>query len=393
MKKPSLIAALILLTSQIVFAQDGPTQIPSPEEPQRTTAASYEEQVLEIVNQERWTNGQLPPLKGNSLLDNAAETHSTNMAVRNFFDHCDLDTKDLPWDRMLDAGYSYNSAGENIAIGQQTPVSVMNSWMGSSGHRTNILSTSFREIGIGYYYQSDDQKNVRDDTNGDCNADTIYEYAYYRYWTQNFGRRNNVYPVVINREAYETETRQVNLYMYGQGWATEMRFRNENGTWSGWETYQPNKAWTLSAGNGIKTVNAEIRNGSGTVRSASDTIILNGIGPSLSVTPGEMGFALQHDGPLTQTLTLTIQNTGQEPFSWSLDENADWLFTSSAGGSLSAESITAIDITVSRNGQSLGVHHTTLTIDAGDADNSPQMVDVSFLITDQPPVFLPAILK
>ncbi len=100
MKKLLLIAALMLLTlTQLVSAQDGPVTIPSPEEPQQTAVdATYEEQVLEIVNQERWNNGQLPPLKGNTLLDNAAEGHSTNMAVRNFFAHCDLDTKTSPWE-------------------------------------------------------------------------------------------------------------------------------------------------------------------------------------------------------------------------------------------------------------------------------------------------------
>ncbi len=167
MKKLLLIAALILLTlTQLVSAQDGPVTIPSPEEPQQTAAgATFEEQVLEIVNQERWDNGQLPPLKGNQLLNNSAEGHSTNMAVRDFFDHCDLDTKKTFDQRIIDAGYNYWYAAENIAIGQQTPANVMSSWMNSSGHKANILSTNYREIGIGYYFQSNDQANVRDDTN------------------------------------------------------------------------------------------------------------------------------------------------------------------------------------------------------------------------------------
>ncbi len=199
--------------------------------------------------------------------------------------------------------------------------------------------------------------------------------------------------MVINREAYETETRQVNLYMYGAGWATQMRFRNENGTWSSWQAYQPNAAWTLSAGNGSKTVNAEIKDGGGTVKSASDTIVLNGTGPSLSVSPGAMGFALQSDGPLNQTQILTIQNTGQEPFNWTLTENPGtaWLTADTTSGTVAAESSTTVNITVSRNGLSTGVRTATLTIDAGSADNSPQTVDVSFLLTDQPPVFLPMI--
>jgi len=403
MKKLLLIAALILLLSiQIVSAQDQPlpadgpvqVQIGDPDVPLQTTAdPTYEEQVLEIVNQERWNNGQLPPLKGNNLLDTAAETHSVNMAVRNFFAHCDLDTKKSHWVRMQDAGYFYNSAGENIAAGYGSPASVMSGWMNSSGHRANILNTNFREIGIGYYYQSGDQNNIRYDA-GNCTADGGGHGPFGNYWTQNFGSRSSVYPVVINREAYETETRQVNLYMYGSDWpAAEMRFRNEDGAWSNWQPYQANLAWTLSAGNGAKTVNAEIRNSSGVVRSAGDTILLNGTGPALSVSPGAMAFALQHDGPLSQTYALTIQNVGQEPFNWTLTESAAWLTTTAASGAVAAQSSATVNVTVSRNGLSPATRTTTLTIDAGSADNSPQTVNVTFLLTDDPPVFLPMITK
>lgn len=394
MKKLLLIAALILLTTQFATAQEGPISLPSPDEPQQMDAGhTFEEEVLEIVNQERWANGQLPPLKGNGLLNNAAETHSNNMAVRNFFAHCDLDTKESPWVRMQNAGYNYNNAGENIAAGQNTPTDVMNSWMNSSGHRANILSTDFREIGIGYVLQNNDQSNIRRDLNGDCNTDSVNNGPYYQYWTQKFGRRSSVYPVVINREAYETETRQVNLYMYGEDWATQMRFRNENGSWSSWETYQTDKSWTLSAGNGTKTVNAEIRNGSGTVRSANDTIMLNGTGPALAISTNDIAFALQHDGSMTQTRQFIIQNTGQEPFNWTLTENTSWLTVSESSGTISAEGSKTINVTVSRSGLSPATRNATMNIDAGSADNSPQTIDITFLLTDMLPVFLPMVTR
>ncbi|MBE2222612.1 MAG: hypothetical protein IAF02_13780 [Anaerolineae bacterium] len=395
MKKQFLIAAFIILLTltQLVSAQDGPVTIPSPAEPQQTAVGpTYEEQVLEIVNQERWKDGQRPPLKGNQQLNNAAETHSNNMAVRNFFAHCDLDTKTTPAGRAQAAGYASSYVGENIAAGYGTPASVMVGWMNSPGHKGNILNTNYREIGIGYVYQSDDQANIRTDAGG-CVSDGGGHGPYRSYWTQNFGKVNDVYPVVINREAYETETRQVNLYMYGAGWATQMRFRNENGVWSSWQAYQTDAAWTLSAGNGTKTVNAEIRNSSGTVKSASDTIQLNGTGPTLSVSPGKLAFALQQDGPLSQTTTITIQNTGQEAFNWTLTGDGSWLTVSADSGTVSADSSTTINVTASRNGLSLGLYNKTLTIDAGSADNSPQMVNVSFLVTDVPPVFLPMVTK
>jgi uncharacterized protein YkwD len=238
---------------------------------------SFAEQVLALVNQERLNNGSLPPLKGEALLDLSSSTHSTNMGVRNFFSHCDLDTFTMPWDRMTAVGYAWISAAENIAAGYSTPQIVMNAWMASSGHRANILSTSYREIGVGYYHDSADAANVRYNPDpGDCVANLFNQGPYVHYWTQNFGSRNNVYPVVIDREAYETPDRNVDLYLYGGGFATEMRLRNEAGAWSAWMPFNANVAWQLSAGAGTKTVNAQIRNAAMTVLSASDTIHLAG---------------------------------------------------------------------------------------------------------------------
>lgn len=234
---------------------------------------SYEQQVVELVNQERWSNGSLPPLKQVDLLHNSSGLHSANMAQRDFFAHCDPDTGTSAGDRMQDAGYSWTTWAENIAAGYSTPADVMAGWMGSSGHRANILSTSVREIGVGYEYQSGDTATVRLDPTGDCNADSFNNGPWYHYWTQNFGSRQNVYPVVIDREAYETTTTSVDLYVYGLGWAQDMRFSNDGSNWSSWEPYAEDRAWTLSSGNGTKTVYAEIRNGT-TVYQATDTIIL-----------------------------------------------------------------------------------------------------------------------
>lgn len=234
---------------------------------------TFEEEIMMLVNQERWNNGQLVPLKQNVLLDSASETHSGNMAARNFVMHCDPDTGTLPWDRMVAAGYNYSSAGENIAWGYPDPQAVVAGWMASPGHRANILSTTYRELGNGYVYQSGDQGNVRRSSAGgaSCNPDIFGEGPFFRYWTQNFGKRNTVYPVVINREAHLTESRDVDLFLYGS--FGEMRLRNEDGTWSAWMPFAANTAWQLSSGNGTKTVNAEMRSTS-TVYSSRDTIIL-----------------------------------------------------------------------------------------------------------------------
>jgi uncharacterized repeat protein (TIGR01451 family) len=276
--------------------------------PSRAQSPTYEDQVMEIVNQERWTNGQLPPLKRNDFLNASSTTHSSNMAVRNFFAHCDLDTGTKPWDRMTAAGYTgWSYAAENIAAGYATPAAVMTAWMNSSGHRANLLSTSSREIGIGYLMQSGDQSNVRGDANGDCAADGSPGGPYSRYWTQNFGRRNTVYPVVVNREAFQATEALVDLYVYGAGWASQMRFRNELGTWSDWMPYAENTTWVLSAGNGLKTVNCEIKNSGGTVYAQSDQIHLNA---SADVAVNLASGAATVESGQTWSYTLTTSNSG-----------------------------------------------------------------------------------
>ena len=230
------------------------------------------QEIVFLTNIERFNNGGLPPLKGVPELMSSSHLHSVAMAERNFFAHCDLDTKKLPWTRMQDAGYNYSYAGENIAAGYSSPASVMNGWMNSSGHRANILNTNFREMGADYYYYLQDTPDTRLDSDGDCTADGQASGSYYRYWTQNFGSRTSVYPVVLDLESHMTDSREVALYVYGEGWATEMRIRDSTGDWSAWMPYTSESVWNLAGANGTQTVFVETRNSYGTVRSASDDI-------------------------------------------------------------------------------------------------------------------------
>ncbi|MFF8833400.1 sigma-70 family RNA polymerase sigma factor [Streptomyces sp. NPDC015131] len=121
---------------------------PEPEAP----SGSFGQQVTTLVNQERARNG-CGPVSQNSTLDTAALRHSEDMAARGYFDHTSPDGTD-PGDRITAAGYQWSTYGENIARGQQSPASVMDSWMNSPGHRANILNCSFKEIGVGAHQGS-----------------------------------------------------------------------------------------------------------------------------------------------------------------------------------------------------------------------------------------------
>ncbi|MFW6088055.1 MAG: CAP domain-containing protein [Myxococcota bacterium] len=78
-----------------------------------------------------------------------ARAHSQDMCDREYFDHTNPDG-DEPYDRLDHAGVSWTAAGENITATQSTAQGAMDTWMGSSTHRANILSESFGRIGVGY---------------------------------------------------------------------------------------------------------------------------------------------------------------------------------------------------------------------------------------------------
>jgi uncharacterized protein YkwD len=131
---------------------------------------SIEQEVSALVNQEREVKN-LPPFKWNDKLFAAARGHSVDMAEHDYFSHDSLDGREF-FERITTAGYQWSACAENIAAGYTSPETVMNGWMASPGHRANILSTGYCDIGVGYAY---------DDAS-----------TYGHYWTQDFGRQKGV---------------------------------------------------------------------------------------------------------------------------------------------------------------------------------------------------------
>lgn len=108
---------------------------------------AQESEVIRLVNVERSKKG-LQTLKANWQLSRVARYKSQDMVDKNYFSHTSP-TYGSPFRMMESFGVRYSAAGENIAMGQRTPAEVMNAWMNSPGHRNNILSPSFTEIGVG----------------------------------------------------------------------------------------------------------------------------------------------------------------------------------------------------------------------------------------------------
>ena len=108
----------------------------------------YESEVIRLVNEIRAENG-LKALPANWELSRAARYKSEEMSSVRYFSHTSP-TYGTPFQMMRSFGLSYRTAGENIAYGQRTPAAVVDAWMNSSGHRANILSASYTQIGVGY---------------------------------------------------------------------------------------------------------------------------------------------------------------------------------------------------------------------------------------------------
>lgn len=104
--------------------------------------------ILSLVNEERTKRG-LSGLTLSSKLSSVATIKSKDMAVNNYFSH-QSPTYGSPFEMLQQFGISYKSAGENIAAGQKSAEAVMNDWMNSSGHRANILSKNYTQLGVGY---------------------------------------------------------------------------------------------------------------------------------------------------------------------------------------------------------------------------------------------------
>jgi uncharacterized protein YkwD len=74
-----------------------------------------------------------------------------DMATKNYFSHTDSLGRN-GGQRLSYFGYTWSWWGENIAAGYTTWHDVIVSWRNSSSHRANLLSTNFREIGLGQAY-------------------------------------------------------------------------------------------------------------------------------------------------------------------------------------------------------------------------------------------------
>jgi uncharacterized protein YkwD len=243
------VPGLLMFVSLIVCGRNACAE--SPVHP-RSAEEQTMRRVVQLTNEIRVQHG-LTPLQVHAALTRSARWMARDMVRHNYLRHTDNLGREID-PRLPECGYlDYAEIGENIAGGQLTPEEVVAAWMRSPGHRANLLNPGFREIGVAHF--------------------TGNKTHFKHYWVQDFGTRADSYPIVINNGITQTNDPSVNLYVYGEGWAKQMRFSNDRIHWSDWESYQSRCDWTLDTGYGDRTVFAEVRGG-GMVRRSQDSVRL-----------------------------------------------------------------------------------------------------------------------
>jgi len=140
----TLAVLAVLASASPLSAEASDRIIPSPR---------LELKVARRVNAVRRWYG-LQTLRLSPALRATARGHSLEMGLRGYFDH--ESANGVPFWRRIEArygsnGYSRWEVGENLLwqSGAATAAQVVRGWMASPRHRDNILSDSWRELGLG----------------------------------------------------------------------------------------------------------------------------------------------------------------------------------------------------------------------------------------------------
>ncbi len=147
-------ARFVLLSPLLACAVRAPAPEPArlPTAPQPIVAQlnAASEDVVVRTNAQRRSLG-LVELKRNALLMQAAQLQANQMAEKQRMAHefpggkyPDID------DRLAAVAYRWRASAENVAEGYSEPATVVAGWMKSPGHRENIVSSHFTEIGAGF---------------------------------------------------------------------------------------------------------------------------------------------------------------------------------------------------------------------------------------------------
>ena len=138
----------------------------------------FEERVVDLVNQRRaqgadcgqyGTFEATEPVVMEPNLRCSARYHSKWMGENEVYDHASPGggMGEDPWERMESTDFAGFAIGENVAFGYPSPDQVVDGWMSSDGHCSNIMNPDANVLGVGYAF--------------------VESSSYGYMWTQNFG--------------------------------------------------------------------------------------------------------------------------------------------------------------------------------------------------------------
>lgn len=110
-------------------------------------ARIFPSELAGIGNRDRLAFG-MHKLQVDPRLMRAAQEKARDMAERGYFSHQDPNGTE-PWHWLIDSGYEYAYAGENLAFRFEDSEEVQKAWLASESHRANLLSPHYQDIGIG----------------------------------------------------------------------------------------------------------------------------------------------------------------------------------------------------------------------------------------------------
>ncbi len=113
--------------------------------------------LLQLSNEARRALG-IAPLLYDARMQQVAQSHAEAMARGAYLDHIDTQGRGVG-ERLLDTGFQFRWAGENISAGKDRIDDVFHWWMSSEGHRANILKPEFALTGMGYSFVAVDARS------------------------------------------------------------------------------------------------------------------------------------------------------------------------------------------------------------------------------------------
>ncbi|MGD2177889.1 MAG: CAP domain-containing protein, partial [Anaerolineae bacterium] len=172
--------------------------------------------LLKLVNDVRVDEG-LDPYSQSRLLTDAARRHADDVAANGFTDADDVHLGSdgtHEQERIREAGYAawtrddgQLTVDENVWSGRGTPEDALDFFLGDQVHRDNLVSDTYREVGIG----------VGTDDEGRST------------YVLDFGARPNVLPIFINDGAASTENPEVAIRLTNE----QVRPEGEGATFIG----------------------------------------------------------------------------------------------------------------------------------------------------------------